>query len=152
MRLDLHRKTRTETATLGELFVDGVFECYVLEDPVRLDDPATPQDEGKKIYGRTAIPAGTYRVVVNWSPHFQKFRPRLLEVPGFDGILIHAGNTPADTKGCLLLGKALLPNGTIKPGTSTPAFNAFFVKLTDALNKDERAEITITNDFVEASH
>ena len=143
MELALHRKTLTDSATLGELFIDGVFECYTLEDPVR---DLGPNGEGK-IYGKTAIPAGTYPVIINWSPHFQKFRPRLLKVPGFDGILIHSGNTPADTKGCILVGKELRPNGTIKPGTSTPAFEAFFGRLKDALYRGETASICITNDF-----
>ena len=60
---------------------------------------------GHKIKGRSAIPEGRYAVVISWSPKMQQWLPILLGVPNFSGIRIHAGNTAADTEGCILVGK-----------------------------------------------
>ena len=95
MDLKVLRKELTARSTIGELHVDGAFECYTLEDAVR---PV-------KIKGVTAIPAGVYEVVVNFSQRFQRPLPLLLHVPNFDGVRIHAGNTDADTEGCILVGE-----------------------------------------------
>ena len=78
--------------------------CDTLEDT---DRGLTPENIGtKKIYGQTAIPKGTYQVIISYSPRFQKQLPLLLNVPGFQGIRIHAGNTPEDSHGCILVGQA----------------------------------------------
>lgn len=99
MNLQLNRKYLKEGYTIGVLSVDGVYFCDTLEDRVR------DLMREEKIPGRTAIPAGRYEVVVNISPRFRRKLPRLLNVPGFDGILIHRGNTPEDTAGCILVGE-----------------------------------------------
>lgn len=119
MKLDLHRTTFTQNSTIGELFVDGKFECFILEDLMR---PAG----AVKVPGKTAIPNGTYKVILNQSPRFKRILPRLLDVPGFEGILIHPGNTPADTDGCLLPGRTRAVDFV---GASRPAFDALFAKL-----------------------
>lgn len=91
----LLRKWLREECAIGVLTL-GNFSCYTLEDRVR--------PPGVKVQDRTAIPEGRYRVIVNYSPRFGKNMPRLLGVPMFDGILIHAGNTARDTRGCILVG------------------------------------------------
>lgn len=81
--------------TISKMFIDGEYFCDVLEDTVR---------SGPKVWGQTAIPAGTYKMILSMSPRFGRILPRILNVPGFDGILIHGGNTAEDTHGCLLVG------------------------------------------------
>jgi hypothetical protein len=127
--LTIRRTVLTPTSSIGELYVDGVFECYTLEDTV--------QEEGIKIDGDTAIPVGTYRVIIDFSNRFQKPLPHILNVPGFEGIRIHCGNTAADTEGCILLGQEKGANTVL---FSRPAFNAFFAKLQTA----GTAELTIS--------
>lgn len=99
------------TAYVGDALV---YKCYSLEDPVR--------PEGNKVWGDTAIPKGTYKVALRYSNRFQKELPGVQDVPGFDGILLHGGNTKADTHGCPLLGtqiQALQPKPRI--GLCAPA-------------------------------
>lgn len=98
MKLRVERLWPKEEYTVGRLYVDGKLFCNTLEDRVR---DLTKED---KIPGRTAIPEGTYRVIFNWSPKFGRNLPRLIEVPHFEGILIHPGNTAADSAGCILVG------------------------------------------------
>jgi len=98
MKLKLTRIFKAETYTIGRLYIDGEFFCDVLEDKVR----DLPKEE--KVWGQTAIPYGTYKIIINYSNRFKRDLPRLLNVPYFDGILIHPGNTAVDTHGCLLVG------------------------------------------------
>lgn len=116
LTIEVNRKPTTENGTLGNLRVllDGaeVYKCYTLEDPVR----------EKKVWGDSAIPAGTYRVAVRFSNRFKKDLPGIEAVPGFDGVLIHGGNTKEDTHGCILVGtqlQALTPTPRI--GICAPA-------------------------------
>lgn len=107
MELEIERIAKRKEYTIGRLYIDGRYICDTLEDTVR--------PPGEKVYGKTAIPEGTYAVTMNVvSPHFagreaydwcEGRLPRLLNVPGFSGILIHAGNTAEDTKGCILVGE-----------------------------------------------
>lgn len=96
MKLTLKRNFRGPDYTIGKLYIDGHYFCDTLEDTVR--------PNGKKIAGKTAIPAGDYKVIKSYSPRFKKILPEILDVPGFTGVRIHAGNTAKDTDGCLLLG------------------------------------------------
>lgn len=96
MELLLIRKDYSSKRTIGELYLDGMWFCYTLEDPVR---------QGPKVPGNTAIPAGRYDVVLTMSHRFKTVLPLLEEVPDFTGIRIHAGNTESDTEGCILVGK-----------------------------------------------
>lgn len=117
MKLKLERKYKKEKYTIGRLYVDGVFFCNTLEDVDRGLDESTTAIEiaEKKVYGETAIPTGTYKVVLDvYSPKFGKkeyyknfcggYLPRLLNVKGFNGILIHRGVDQSDSAGCILVG------------------------------------------------
>lgn len=100
MTILLLRKHFTDTATLGELFIDGKHFAYTLEDKLRDLGP----DGSGKVQNRTAIAAGKYEVVLTYSNRFKKYLPLLLEVPFFAGIRIHGGNTHENTEGCILIG------------------------------------------------
>lgn len=96
MKIEIVRRRdwSTDKATIGEWLIDGVHQCFNLEDTIR----------DHKVAGVTAIPAGTYELVWTWSPRFQRDTLRLLNVPHYSGILVHAGNKPEDTEGCQLPG------------------------------------------------
>ena len=95
MQITVKRLHKTDTSTIGELLIDGIFECYTLEDVERQ----------VKIKAETAIPKGTYKVIINQSNRFKRLMPLLLNVPNFEGVRIHAGNTNHDTEGCILVGR-----------------------------------------------
>ena len=124
MLLQVLRKTFTEESTIGELLVDGQFECFTLEDMVRPD----------KIFGETAIPDGSYRVVVTMSPKFGRRLPLLVDVPGYTGVRIHPGNTKRDTLGCLLVGRGKAKDAI---SGSRLAFGTLFAKIEKAALTEE---------------
>lgn len=135
MELALNRRYLGPDYTIGRLSIDGAPLCDTLEDTVR------DLSRTKKIPGRTAIPAGRYRVIVNRSPKFGRDLPRLLDVPHFEGILIHRGNTPADTAGCILPGENRIRGRVVN---STP----YELRITDAVRAaiahGEEVWITVT--------
>lgn len=131
----------------GELLIDARYFCQTLEDTVRLDDPSTPQDEGKKIQDRTAIPAGIYRLFTRFSPKFKRRMIAVENVPGFTTILIHAGNTEEDTKGCILVGFKLNEKHHISPGTSRIAADKLFEMVSAAEADGDHVQLTIVNGF-----
>lgn len=99
MELRVERLWPRENYTVGRLYVNNEFFSNTLEDKER-DLSSEP-----KVYGETAIPKGKYKVIYNYSPKFGRNLPRLLNVPYFEGILIHPGNTAKDSLGCILVGK-----------------------------------------------
>lgn len=106
MKLLLERKYLKEDYCIGRLFINGTLFCNTLEDKVRDINKNGTFDCGEfKISGHTAIPYGEYEVIVNYSPKFKRELPRLLNVPHFEGILIHRGNTNKDSSGCILVGE-----------------------------------------------
>lgn len=119
MNLTLHRRWFEPGCTLGALSVNGVWECYTLEDPER----------EVKIYGQTAIPRGRYRIELTMSQRFKRVLPLLLDVPGFTGVRIHPGNTASDTDGCILVGMDKYADSV---GHSRIAFASLFGKLKSA--------------------
>lgn len=117
MKLTLKRIALKPTYTIGKLYIDGTYFCDTCEDRVRdnnKDGDLNDIGEGK-VYGKTAIPYGTYKVTLKvQSPKFSSratyawckgYLPRLLNVPHFEGILIHAGNTAEHSAGCILVGE-----------------------------------------------
>lgn len=92
--------------TMGKMTIDGLYFCDTLEDVNRDNNKNGKFDNGEsKVYGETCIPKGKYKVIVSPSPKFKRDLPKLLNVPSFEGILIHAGNTVSDTHGCILVGE-----------------------------------------------
>ena len=146
MELKLKRKAKRDTYVIGDLSVNEVYFSNTLEDTDRglTSDMTDEQIEQIKQKGITAIPTGRYKVVMNvQSPKFSKYKqyefcdgylPRLVDVPGFEGILIHIGNYPKDTDGCILVGKNTV-KGAVIESTAT------FKKLYDILkNADEAGQ------------
>lgn len=120
MKLELKRIARKDKYTIGHLYINGKYFCDTLEDPDRglVSSMSNSQIAMKKIKGNTAIPTGLYKITLNVASskysNFNKYpyakfcngkMPRLLNVPGYEGILIHAGNTQKDTEGCILVGQ-----------------------------------------------
>ncbi|MCB4811708.1 DUF5675 family protein [Methylovorus menthalis] len=134
-------RQKMEGFTPGRLYIDGDLECFTLEDQFR-------ESEGWlidswKIHGKTAIPRGTYQVVITYSNRFKRQLPLLLDVPGFEGIRIHTGNTTADTEGCILVGA---DDGNWQDawlGSSKIAFNKLFPKIQMALGRGEKVWLTV---------
>lgn len=108
MQLLLQRRPTVKATTLGEMFLDGKFFCFTLEDQVR-EVAGKPVSEWK-VSGETAIPAGRYLLELVDSGRFGPDTLSLKNVPGFENIRIHSGNDDADTEGCLLVGNTLLPS------------------------------------------
>ena len=107
LKLDM-KLVRTEfkdTQTVGKLYLNGVYFCDTLEDKNRdLNKNGIFDGSEKKVYAQTCIPFGQYKVIINQSSRFKRLMPRLLNVPHFDGILIHNGVTEKNSAGCILVG------------------------------------------------
>ena len=153
MKILVDRKWKKDTYTIGNLYVNGKLFCNTLEDK----DRGIKQTDGlsyiksKKVYGETAIPTGKYSVALNvTSPKYaavkwywnlcQGMMPRLLNVPGFEGILIHPGNTPLDTYGCILVGKNTI-KGQLTQSKDT--FSKLYKEMKKAIKNKETIEIEI---------
>ena len=99
MILTLNRFKSDDIATIGKLYIDGIFQCYTLEDAFH----------EHKIHGKTRIPAGKYTLALRHSPHFSPIYGHdliwLKDVPNYQYVLIHKGNEPKDTEGCVLVGR-----------------------------------------------
>lgn len=135
MKLTVIRHTLDDKCTIGDLLVDGEFQCHTLEDVVR-------PEGAPKVFGETAIPYGTYEVTVTFSNHFQRDLPLLRNVPGFEGVRIHPGNTAADTEGCLLVGTGESRDAITG---SRAAFDALWPQILEAHSQGE----PITIEYVE---
>jgi hypothetical protein len=129
MELFLKRLHKTDKSTVGELRINNTFVCYTLEDVERKE----------KVFGKTAISKGRYEIIISWSNRFKSFMPLLLNVPNFEGIRIHAGNTAKDTLGCILVGKNRSEN---QISNSRLAYESLCDKLKKA-SKKEKIFITI---------
>ena len=112
MEITVKRTFKGTSYTIGKLYIDGQYFSDTIEDAVRnlpAACPDTPKGRSckckEKVYARTAIPAGTYKVTMEYSPRFKRELPYLHDVPHFIGILIHSGNTDADSAGCIIVGR-----------------------------------------------
>lgn len=150
MKLELKRRYLGTAYTIGSLFVEGKYFCDAIEDVDRgLTDAMTEAEiAGKKVKGKTAIPKGVYYVSLNTkSPRFCNVKfyhdtcggclPRLLGVKGFSGVLIHCGNTAADTEGCIIIGENKVKGKVINS-------KATFTKLYPLLKADAERNETIS--------
>ena len=115
MELTLKRLHKNPTYTIGKLYVDGVYFCDTVEDTDRglTQQMNNSYNEARKVYGKTAIPVGRYRVVLSYSDKFKKSLPLLNDVMCFSGVRIHSGNTAEDSLGCIIVGENKIKGGVI---------------------------------------
>lgn len=142
MLITIDRAWKRQGYTISRLYVNGELFCNALED----EDRGLRQDmdlaavKAKKIAGETAIPSGTYKVTYTYSPRFKKMLPLLNEVPGFDGVRIHSGNTAKDTEGCILVGQNLEKGKVLN---SRAWYDKLLTKMNTAWAKKETVTIDI---------
>ena len=137
MDLKLIRRYRNDKYTIGDLYIDGVWFSNVLEDTDRgLSFDMTEEEIKKiKVYGKTAIPKGTYKVEVTYSPKFKQYLPILLNVKGFSGIRVHSGNSAEDTLGCLLVGYNKVKGQVINSRVTSDKLTALLRNTKEELNQ-----------------
>lgn len=153
MEITLNRILKTNTFTIGELYIDGKYMMDTLEDKVR-ELPATCPYTSKyqnckckeKVYAETAIPAGTYKVKLTYSNKYKKIIPEICDVPHFLGIRIHSGNKSADSAGCIIVGEwdGKTPDWI---SNSRVNYNKLYDLLKSASDKKEDINITINNQW-----
>ena len=160
MNLVLKRGDNKSTYCIGDLYIDGIWFSNVIEDTDRrLDDSMSVEEiKDKKVYGQTAIPYGTYKIMLNvkspkysnfskypWAKKYEGYIPRLKDVKGFDGILIHVGNYATQSCGCILVGYNT-QKGMVT--SSVYVFNKLMDEyLIPATERNEEIYITITSDY-----
>lgn len=143
MEVLIDRAWKKDGYTISRLYVDGeLFGCNTLEDADRglRQDMQLEEIKKKKVYGQTAIPRGSYECVYTYSNRFKKMLPLLKDVPGFDGIRIHSGNSAKDTEGCILVGLNLKKGMVLNSREWT---NKLVSKMKEAWNRKERVIIVI---------
>ena len=148
MKLVLKRINNQDNYCEGKLYIDDIYQCDVIEDTDRglTNEMSITEIQSKKVYGETAIPKGTYQITLDvvspkfkdrsWATFCEGKLPRLLDVPGYEGVLIHVGNKAADSLGCLLVGQKS-SDGIVSNSTQT--FKDLYYKLKQATD-----QITIT--------
>ena len=144
MRILLQRHALKAGYTIGRMEINGRYFCDTLEDTDRGLSAEMSKDEiaALKVKGATAIPIGTYRIDMQTrSPRFGRVLPRLVSVKGFAGVLIHSGNTAADTEGCILVGENR-ERGKVLNSRAT--LERLLVFLRAAQAEGEEIELTIT--------
>lgn len=139
MLITLERKIFTLDSTVGILSLDGKFFCYTLEDRDRqwVGSEILPWTPAMKVPKQTAIPYGGYEVIINYSSRFKKRMPLILNVPNYEGVRIHVGNTSFDTEGCIIVGCNYDIHKPNYVGESKVAFNSLFTTLDKAVLKEK---------------
>lgn len=152
MKLLLRRIFKGPSYTIGKLFINGVYECDTLEDQDRglTSQMSLEEIKAKKVYGVTAIPTGTYSINMTtvspkfkdraWAKPYKGVLPRLENVKGYEGVLIHVGNKAEDTLGCILVGENKVKGQVIN---STATFYELMTVLLKAQSAGEVIELTI---------
>lgn len=152
MKILVNRIYTCDRYTIGHLYIDGKYVCDTLEDADRglSQDQSLDYIKKHKIPGKTAIPVGTYEVDMNtvspkfkdrsWAKPYGGKLPWIKGIPGYDRVLMHVGNTEADTDGCVLCGFNKVKGKIIN---STEAFN----KVMSILGKNEGIKITISKSY-----
>lgn len=145
MEILVKRKYKKKDYTIGKMYINGEYFCDTLEDTDRCLTMAMSLSEIKEVkeYGNTAIPTGRYQIAYTYSNRFKKHLPLLLQVPAFEGVRIHSGNTHKDTEGCILLGLATDPENKGWVGDSRKTMNEFMNILMPAIEECEDIWITI---------
>ena len=139
LKLKITRKLGNAKFTEGRMYANGEFECFTVEDADR-----RLESGGSKIQNQTAIPKGTYDVAWTMSPRFKKMMPLLLNVPGFSGVRIHAGNKSADTEGCIIVGALNDSMDDDFVGASKVAVSRLYPKIEQTLKAGKKVTLEIT--------
>lgn len=147
MIIELNTIFKGDKYTISKLYIDGKYYCDTIEDAVRdlhLECPYTSRGQScrcnEKIYSETAIPAGTYKVIVTMSNKFGRELPLLVDVPHFLGIRIHRGNTSKDSSGCIIVGENKIKGTVIN---STKYEIDITKKIKEAIANGENVEIIV---------
>lgn len=152
MKLLLKRLFKGPDYTIGKLYINDVYECDTLEDTDRglTSQMSISEIELKKVYGKTAIPTGTYKIDMTtvspkfkdrvWAKPYKGILPRLIDVKGYSGVLIHVGNKAEDTLGCILVGENKVKGQVVN---STATFYELMTVLLKAQSAGETIELTI---------
>ena len=158
MILTLKRIYCKDTFTLGALQIQTESNNEYLTNRYfcdTLEPHAIDWRKEEKIAGKTAIPTGRYRLVMSYSKTYKRRMPYLLNVPHFTGIMIHTGNSPDDTRGCILVGKAVRPQKAEEENPTGEAtvigkltdsritFNRLYELIREAMKKGEEVEVVI---------
>lgn len=142
MEITLDRAWKKDGYTISRLFINGERICEALEDADRGLKQSMSLDEIKKlkIYGKTAIPSGRYKVVMSYSPKFKKVLPEVLDIVGYSNVRIHAGNTAKDTLGCILPGLNVRKGAVLY---STKWTNVIISEISSAIKRGEEVWLNI---------
>ena len=138
MKIKLVRKLGNAKFTEGRLYIDGVFECFTVEDADRVLESG-----GVKIRNLTAIPKGIYNIILSMSIRFKKILPEVLNVKGFSGVRIHGGNKSADTEGCIIIGAVNTSMDDDWVGSSAIAMTRLQPKIAKAIKAGKSVTLEI---------
>ncbi len=144
MEIRITRKiwdTDKTPCTLGELSIDGVFQCYTLEDIDRglRSDMSLKEIAAVKVKHETAIPTGRYQLILSFSNRFKKYLPEILNVPGYAGIRAHSGLRAEHSSGCILVGTAMADSAIQDSKTAM----TYLMKKLQAVEKKEKIWVTV---------
>lgn len=140
MKIEVKTIYKGKDYIISKMYLDGEYFTDVIEDKIRdLNNDGDLNDPGEeKVYGKTAIPKGIYTLILSYSPKFKRILPRILNVPHFEGILIHNGVDEKSSAGCLILGDNKIKGKVVN---SKKRLEEFITKLLDSGDKKHIIEI-----------